>query len=482
MTTGGTAGGGPGGTAILHCDLDAFYASVEQLADPALVGRPVIVGGLGPRGVVAAASYEARRFGVHSAMPMARARRSCPAGVFLAPRFDAYQDASRAVMAILHTFTPLVEPISLDEAFLDVRGARRRAGTGSEIARAIRIRVRAETGLTVSVGVADTKFLAKLASDQSKPDGLLVVLAEDALAFLHPLPVEKLWGVGPATGRRLARLGVRTVGDLAALGEDTLVAALGDARGRHLHALAHNVDERVVEPERSVKSVGHEETFAVDHRDRAVLVREVVRLADRTAARLRAGGHRGRTVQLKVRFADFRTITRSRTLPAATDRAAEIAATARALLEAVDVADGVRLLGVSVQQLVEVETPMALDLDGSDDDGRQAALERSIDGVRERFGPESVRPARLVVPLPRPGSRAGPLCRGRRTGNPDERAGNSGLPRCWGRRNARQWWSSCPSPKTNSASFGRSRPISRSPIPSSYSRCPTPRCTGTPRG
>ena len=392
---------------ILHCDLDAFYASVEQLHDPTLRGRPVIVGGLGNRGVVAAASYEARAFGVFSAMPMHRARRLCPDGVFLAPRFDAYHDASRAVMEILRSYTPLVEPIALDEAFLDVAGARRRFGPGREIAAAIRTRVRADTGLTVAVGVATTKVLAKLASDQSKPDGLLVVEPGEELAFLHPLPVRSLWGVGPQTQKRLATLGVRTVGDLADLGEDTLVAALGEARGRHLHALAHNVDDRAVEPERAVKSIGHEETFPVDHTDPEVLRREVARLADRTAARLRASGHRGRTVQLKVRYADFRTITRSRTLPAPTDLAADIAATARTLLDGVEVGDGIRLLGVSVQQLVEDATPLALDLDGvavgeggalRPDDGRRAALEQSIDSVRSRFGPESVRPARLVPP------------------------------------------------------------------------------------
>src|SRR4051794_27351904 len=233
---------------ILHIDLDAFYASVEQLADPSLRGRAVVVGGLGPRGVVAAASYEARRFGVQSAMPMARARRACPNGVFLAPRFDAYRDASRAVMTVLRSFTPLVEPIALDEAFLDVAGARRLHGTGPEIAAAIRARVRDDTGLVASVGVATTKFLAKLASDASKPDGLLVVEAGTELAFLHPLPVERMWGVGPATRRRLADLGVTTVAELAALPEDTLTSALGQAAGRHLHALAWNRDERAVEP------------------------------------------------------------------------------------------------------------------------------------------------------------------------------------------------------------------------------------------
>lgn len=415
---------------ILHCDLDAFFASVEQRDDPSLRGRPVVVGGTGGRGVVAAASYEARAYGIRSAMPTAQARRACPDAVFLPPRFDAYGAASRAVMDIFRSVTPLVEPISMDEAFLDVRGARRRLGTGPEIAAHLRTRVRAETALTVSVGVASTKFLAKLASDRSKPDGLLVVAPGGELDFLHPLPVECLWGVGPATHARLARFGVRTVGDLAALGEATLVAAVGESHGRHLHALAHNVDERPVEPHRSVKSVGHEETFGTDHRDRVVLGREVVRLADRTGHRLRASGRAGRTVQLKVRFADFSTITRSRTLEQATDSTAVITATARALLDAVDVRPGVRLLGVAVHQLVEpdadpgpVPEALTLDLDfgggagGTGRDGRadadrdparRAVLERAVDEARRRFGPDSVRPASLASPDPArsPGSPA----------------------------------------------------------------------------
>jgi DNA polymerase-4 len=248
---------------ILHVDLDAFYAAVEQVADPALRGRPVVVGGLGARGVVAAASYEARQFGVHSAMPMARARRACPDGVFLAPRFDAYQAASSTVMGILRSYTPLVEPISLDEAFLDVRGAPRSWGTGREVATVIRARVRAETALSASVGVATNKLVAKLASDLAKPDGCLVVEPGTELDFLHPLPVERLWGVGPATRRRLARLGVNTVGGLAGVPEATLVTALGAGAGSHLYALAHGIDERAVEPHRVVKSIGHETTFVV---------------------------------------------------------------------------------------------------------------------------------------------------------------------------------------------------------------------------
>jgi DNA polymerase-4 len=385
-----------GARTILHLDLDAFYASVEQLADPSLRGRPVIVGGLGPRGVVAAASYEARTFGVYSATPMARARRLCPDGVFLAPRFDAYQDASRTVMSLLRQVTPLVEPIALDEAFLDVTGAYRAAGGGTAIATMLRQRIRAETGLTASVGVAGTKLLAKLASDLAKPDGLLVVDSGTELEFLHPLPVERLWGVGPATGRRLAALGVKTVGDLAALPEATVVAAVGDANGRHLHALAWNRDHRTVEPDLDVKSIGSEETFPHDLRERHDLDRHLVRLAERTAARLRKAGRAGRTVQLKLRYADFRTITRSRTLAQPTDFAAEISATARQLLARVPIGPGVRLLGVSVQQLVPAEVQVELPLDAGSTRAATAALERSLDAARARFGDGAVRRGRTA--------------------------------------------------------------------------------------
>src|SRR6266487_516571 len=387
---------------ILHVDLDAFYASVEQLADPSLRGRPVIVGGLGRRGVVAAASYEARRYGVHSAMPMGRARRACPDGVFLAPRFDAYGDASRLVMAILHEVTPLVEPLALDEAFLDVSGARRLHGSAPEIAVALRRRVLAETGLVASVGVASTKFVAKLASDLAKPDGMLVVEAGTEIEFIHPLEVRRLWGVGPKTGDRLAQLGVRTIGDLAALPEETLVHALGDAHGRHLHSLAWNRDERPVEPERAVKSIGHEETFPTDITERDVLGREVLRMSERDARRM------GRTVQLKLRYKDFRTITRSRTLPEPTNLAAGIAAVARALLDAVEIGDGIRLLGVAMQQLHALDghgddagpdDQLPLDIDGGTargGDPRRRAVEDSMDAVRRRFGDDAVGAAALL--------------------------------------------------------------------------------------
>ena len=386
----------PDAPAILHVDLDAFYASVEQRADPSLRGRPVIVGGLGPRGVVAAASYEARRYGVHSATPMTRARRACPDGVFLAPRFDAYREASTSVMGILRDVTPLVEAIALDEAFLDTTGATRRLGTGREIAAALRARIRAETDLTASVGVGTTKLIAKLASDLAKPDGLLVVEPGTELAFLAPLEVTRLWGVGPATRRRLERLGVRTVGDLATIPEDALQRALGRASGTQLYALARNEDERPVEPHRAAKSIGHEETFPTDVVDRATLEADVDRFAERVATRLREVGVVARTVVLKVRYGDFRTITRSRTVPEPTDLADELAAVGRELLRGVDLRGGLRLLGLSAQQLAAgADTQPRLPLGDAPGPDRAARgdLERAVDDVRRRFGDDAVRRA-----------------------------------------------------------------------------------------
>jgi DNA polymerase-4 len=391
----------PDAPAILHVDLDAFYASVEQRADPSLRGRPVIVGGLGPRGVVAAASYEARRFGVHSATPMGRARRACPDGVFLAPRFDAYREASVAVMSILRDVTPLVETISLDEAFLDTTGATRRLGTGPEIAAALRARIRTETDLTASVGVGTTKLIAKLASDLAKPDGMLVVEPGTEIAFLAPLDVTRLWGVGPATRRRLERLGVRTVGDLATIPQDALQRALGQASGAQLHALARNEDERPVEPSRAAKSIGHEETFPRDVADRAALEREIDRFAERVAARLREVGVVARTVVLKVRYGDFRTITRSRTVPEPTDLAGELAGIGRELLGGVDLHGGLRLLGLSAQQLAAVaDTQPRLPLGDAPGPDRAARsdLERAVDDVRRRFGDDAVQRAPSTAP------------------------------------------------------------------------------------
>jgi DNA polymerase-4 len=381
---------------ILHLDLDAFFASVEQLAEPSLRGKPVVVGGLGNRGVVAAASYEAREYGIRSAMPMARARRACPHAVFLPPRFDAYTAASEDVMAILRSVTPLVEPLSLDEAFLDVAGARRSAGTGPDIGAALRRRVLAETGLTASVGAATTKLLAKLASDLAKPDGMLVVEPGEELAFLHPLPVTRLWGVGPATRRRLDALGVETVGDLARLPEKSLQSTLGNSAGSHLHALAWNRDERAVDPDRVVKSIGHEETFPSDRTDRTGLERDALRMADAVAARLRTAATAARTVQLKVRYADFRTITRARTLRAPTDLAAVIGSTARELLQAVELGEGIRLLGVSVSQLEHrggVQEQLDLEAASTAEQPRapdREALEDAVGSVRARFGADAV--------------------------------------------------------------------------------------------
>jgi DNA polymerase-4 len=388
--------------AILHVDLDAFYASVEQLDDEALRGRPVVVGGLGGRGVVAAASYEARTFGVHSAMPMARARRVCPSAAFVSPRFERYAAKSREVMAIFESVTPLVEQLSIDEAFLDVRGARRLLGTGTDIARIVRSRVRDEAGLVVSVGVATTKFLAKLASELSKPDGLLAVEPGTERAFLTPLPVSRLWGVGPATLRRLERMSVRTIGDVAALPEATLTAAVGPALGQRLRALARNDDPRAVVPERAAKSIGAEETFAVDLRTRDACEREVVRLVDRVTARLRNAELQARTATLKIRYANFETLTRTRTLPAATEVSTVFLGTARELLDGLDCARGVRLLGVSLSGLTPAAEPQGvLDLDDVDSRadvgvGRRAAVERAVDAVRDRFGSRSVGPASLV--------------------------------------------------------------------------------------
>jgi DNA polymerase-4 len=320
--------------------------------------------------------------------------------VFLAPRFHEYERFSAAVMEILREVTPLVEPISLDEAFLDVAGARRRLGDGPTIARYVRQRIAGEVGLVASVGVATTKFLAKIASDMSKPDGLLVIEPGTEDAFLGPLPLGRLWGVGPATLSRLEALGVHTVGEVARLPEDALVAALGVAHGTHISQLARNIDDRDVTPVRVTKSIGNEETFGTDVWSRAELEREVVRLSDRVAGRLRHAGVEARTITLKVRFADFRTITRSRTEPAPSSLSNEIAAIARELLAEVDVATGIRLLGIAGSQLVAPASRQGmLDLGTeSSDEGRErrTALEDAMDAVRARFGAGAVGAGSLV--------------------------------------------------------------------------------------
>ncbi len=382
--------------AILHLDLDAFYASVEQRERPELRGRPVVVGGAGARGVVAAASYEARTFGIHSAMPSVRARRLCPDAVFVEPRIGFYSEVSAQVMAILRSATPLVEPLSLDEAFLDVRGAGRLLGTGPEIGAMLRTRIASELGLNASVGVASTKMLAKIASDDAKPNGMLVIEPGTELEYLHALSVGRLWGVGPATRKKLDRFAVRTVGELAQIPEATLIQAVGQASGRHLFALAWNRDPRPVETARPTKSIGHEETFAVDRTDRQQLERDLVRMVDRVATRLRASRTVTRTVQIKVRYRDFDTVTRAETLAAPTDLAAVIGPTALGLLGALDLRDGVRLLGVSAVLVTEPESAaeqltLGAAVSAPDAVGpEQAALERTLDAVRARFGVDAV--------------------------------------------------------------------------------------------
>ena len=384
-------------TPILHVDMDAFYASVEVIKDPSLKGKPVIVGGQGGRGVVTSASYEAREFGVRSAMPTIQARRLCPRGIFLPNDFAAYQGLSRDIREVFLSFTPLVEPLSLDEAFLDVSGSVKLFGDPVTIARTIRARI-AGLGLTCTVGVAPNKFLAKLASTRAKPDGLLVIPPDGIEAFLHPLPVRALWGVGEATGEALRRLGIKTVADLAAIPRRTLERAVGDSLGSHLANLAAGSDERPVTPNEAAKSVGSEETFPVDLDARDAILREILRLSDRTAGRLRSKGLCGRTVTIKVRWSTFQTITRSRTLPAEIDTAAEVYAVARELYEkAAPATPRVRLIGVSVSSLAPGPPRRQMDLlaGRAGRPGWQEASE-AIDSIRERFGSGAVGPATLV--------------------------------------------------------------------------------------
>jgi DNA polymerase-4 len=386
--------------------MDAFFVAVELLRRPELRGRPVVVGGTGDRGVVAAASYEARRFGVHSALPTAVARRRCPQAVFLPGDHERYEEVSAELQAIFRRYTPLVEPIALDEAFLDVTGAQRLFGTGEAIANDVRRAIAEELDLSCSIGVASSKLLAKLASESAKPvvtgagvapgKGVVVIGAGEELAFLHPLPVSALWGVGPATQGRLERLGVTTVGELAELPLTSLVAAVGVAHGRHLHALASGVDEREIEPDRALKSVGHEETFPRDRTDREDLEGVLVRQADAVAARLRDQAVVARTVTLKLRYGDFTTITRSVTTdqPVATGPA--LAEAGRRLLDQVDLEPGVRLLGLSASSLVDgggQQLSFEDAVTGSWDDAS-----RAIDDIRHRYGASAIGPARLSRP------------------------------------------------------------------------------------
>ncbi len=426
---------------ILHVDMDAFFASVEVLDNPSLAGRPVIVGGSGGRGVVAACTYEARMFGVHSAMPSTVARRLCPDAVFVDGRFHRYMEESKRLHAILESVTPLVEGISIDEAFLDVTGSQNLLGDGLTIARHIRAEVAEELHLSCSVGVGRSKLIAKLASKAAKPTadrhgitpgrGVVVVSSHAELEFLHALPVRALWGVGPVTGRRLDTLGIATVGDIAGLAPVVLERQLGSALGAHLAALARGHDPRPVVPEQAAKSIGHEETFPSDIWDRDELQRRLARMVDASATNLRQSGLATRTVSIKVRFGDFAQTTRAHTMSNALDAAPAIEAVARALLDSVELRQGVRLLGVSLTGFgsPDVGVQLTLDLgspagaDGAGETGRAdpshpdgpvgdplvragAEAERiqrswetvtaAVDAIRARYGGSSVGPASLV--------------------------------------------------------------------------------------
>ncbi len=367
---------------ILHADADSFFASVEQRDDPALRGRPVIVGSW----VVLAASYEAKAYGVKTAMSGSRARRLCPQAIVVEPRFAAYSEASRAMYRVFEDTTPVVEGLSIDEAFLDVRGMERIAGSPAAIAARLRREVRERVGLAITVGVARTKFLAKVASGVAKPDGLLVVPPEGELAFLHPLPVERLWGVGAVTAGKLHARGITTVGEVALLGEEVLVAMLGRGSGRHLHALASNRDPRPVVTGRRRRSIGSQRALGRSPKSPEAIDASLVALVDRVTRRMRAAHRVGRTVVLRLRFDDFSRATRSHTLARATAQTQPILATARALLAAslpLIERQGLTLVGISVANLDD-ERAVQLTLPFDDDGAR--ALDVALDGVRDRFG------------------------------------------------------------------------------------------------
>lgn len=384
-------------SSIMHVDMDAFFVSVELRSRPELRGKPVIVGYPADRSVVLSASYEARKFGVKSAMPMAVAARMCPSAVVIEPRHKLYYEVSAQLMAIFGSITDLVEPLSVDEAFLDVGGAIRRLGSPREIGGIIRRRVHEELGITASVGIAASKFVAKIASTRCKPDGLLLIGPDETVAYLHSLPVNALWGVGAKTAEVLARMGIRTVADVAATPPSALKRLLG-ASGEHVYRLSWGIDPRPVTPVRLEKSIGAEETFAVDTSDDVLLHRELLRLSHRTAERLRSTGVVARTISLKLRYTDFSTITRSRTVHAPVDSAQLIYAVAVQLLESLGPrAMTVRLVGVRAEQLEDAaQTSLQLSFDRRDDNWR--AAEQALDRVAEKFGSKSVLPARLLDP------------------------------------------------------------------------------------
>jgi DNA polymerase-4 len=383
---------------IIHLDMDAFYPAVEVLDNPDLTGKPVIVGGSRERGVVSSASYEARKFGVHSAQPIATARRLCPDGTYLPVRMSRYKEVSDQVFEIFYRFTPLVEPLSIDEAFLDVTGSVRLLGQAEDVAIGIKQIVRKETGLTVSAGVAPSKFVAKIASDIDKPDGLTVVPPDKVREFLDPLPIQKMWGVGKVTQEALTRLGVRTFRDLSEMPVDVLEQRFGKY-GVKMHSLSMGIDERDVVTEHDVKSVGHEQTFLQDIIDLNLAKKELLSLANEVARRMRRKGVSGKTVTLKVKYNDFVQITRATTLPTLTDDGFEIYGTACHLLKKTGVGKRpVRLLGISLSQLIFFGKEGQLHLFDEDDGSQKRKnLNIALDSLYERFGADSIRPGTLVT-------------------------------------------------------------------------------------
>lgn len=382
------------GTAtILHVDMDAFYASVAERDDPSLRGKAVVVG-VGARGVVLSANYAARKYGIRAAMPVGRAKRMAPHAIFVTPDHQRYSEVSAKVMEIFDSFTPLVEPISLDEAFLDVTGARKLLGTGREIAVEIRRQVEASEGITCSVGIAPSKFIAKLASGHCKPNGILEIPADRILNFLHPLPVNAIWGVGPKTAETLERLGLRTVADIANLPRATLIRALGQASGASLYELAWGRDYRDVTPNEPDKSISAAETFAQDIDDPEEILQEFLRLTEKAAARLRENDFYTKTISIKVRFADFSTISRSKTLPLPIDSTHDIYEVAKSLYLALNLDRArLRLVGISLDNLSEA-APEQLLLGAREKGWREA--DTAIDRAKLRFGGGSVRPGRLI--------------------------------------------------------------------------------------
>ncbi len=378
---------------ILHVDMDAFFASVTERDYPELKGKAVVIGA-GVRGVVTSANYEARKFGIKAAMPVGKAQRLAPHAIFIPPDHKRYSEVSEHIMEIFHSFTPLVEPISLDEAFLDVTKARRLLGDGREIATAIRAKVEEQEGITCSVGIASSKFIAKLASQRCKPNGMLEIPTDRVLTFLHPLPVSALWGVGPKTNEALERLGLHTVGDIAQTPPQTLIRALGQAAGESLYELAWGRDDREVIPEEPDKSISAAETFDRDIDDPEIIAKEILRMCERASSRMRERSLFAKTITLKIRFADFTTINRSKTLPLPIDTTHEIYEVAKGLYEGLSIERArIRLVGVSLDNL-HTDTHEQLVLGGRESSWRE--LQEGIDAAKARFGRDSVRPGRLI--------------------------------------------------------------------------------------